>query len=130
MGKFDQIIHNIQEWFQKLSSGQKRRLALSCTIAFAVFLTISVIISMSNYNRKKNTGNPERITIFSPIPAEELFLPDEPDFIHGVILEREQRLNWNEQDAAEYWQDPLRFGEEPWREKIEATVDLIFERVP
>jgi len=128
--KFNQIIQNIQEWFHKLSAEQKKRLALICTFVFAVFLIISVIISISGYNRKKDANNPERLSIFSPIPAEELFLPDEPDFIPGVLLEREQRASWNEQDASEYWQDPLRFGEEPWRVKIETVIDNFLERVP
>lgn len=70
------------------------------------------------------------MTIFYPIPAEELFLPDEPDFLPEVILERERRSSWTEQDVSEYWQDPLKFGEEQWREKIEAAIDVFLERVP
>jgi len=44
-------------------------------------------------------------------------LPDEPDYIPGVLLKRDRKLNWTEKDAEEFWQDPLKNGEEPWREK-------------
>ena len=73
---------------------------------------------------------PERISIFSPIPVERLFLPDEPDFIPEVILDRDRRQSWTYDDALEFWQDPLRFGEEMWRENIEAVVYELLERVP
>jgi hypothetical protein len=64
------------------------------------------------------------------IPPEELFLPSEPDFIPGVLPGREQREAWTVEDAAPYWQDPLRHGEEPWREQVELAVDELLERVP
>ena len=64
------------------------------------------------------------------IPHDDVFLPDEPDFIPGVMLEREQRTEWTAEDAAPWWQDPLKNGEEPWRSMIEKTVDEILESVP
>jgi hypothetical protein len=64
------------------------------------------------------------------IPPEDLFLPDEPDFLPGVIPEREQRTEWTEEDAAPFWQNPLKDGEEPWRDHIEKTIDEIMESVP
>jgi hypothetical protein len=64
------------------------------------------------------------------IPAEDLFLPDEPDFVPGVILEREKRAKWTADDAMPWWQDPLKDGEQEWRDQIEKTVDEIMENVP
>ncbi|MDR2718549.1 MAG: hypothetical protein LBB89_10880 [Treponema sp.] len=64
------------------------------------------------------------------IPPDDLFLPDEPDFIPGVMLERERRTEWTAADAAPLWQDPLKNGEEPWRNRIEKTIDEIMESVP
>ena len=64
------------------------------------------------------------------IPPEELFLPQEPDFLPGVILEREPKTHWTTEDAAPFWQDPLKNGEEPWREQIEAIIDELMEGVP
>jgi hypothetical protein len=64
------------------------------------------------------------------IPSDDLFLPDEPDFVPGVMLEREQRTVWTDADAASLWQDPLKNGEEPWRNRVEKTIDEIMESVP
>jgi hypothetical protein len=64
------------------------------------------------------------------IPPDELFLPDEPDFVPGVMLEREQRTEWTAADAVPYWQDPLRNGEQEWRNLIEKTIDDLMESVP
>ena len=64
------------------------------------------------------------------IPPDELFLPDEPDFVPGVLLERERRGEWTADDAKPWWQDPLKDGEDPWRNLIEQTVDEIMEKIP
>jgi len=124
------IIQFIKDWFFLLVAGQKRRLAVICTVVFAVILTLSVIISLSGAEKDKERGGAERLTVLTPIPAEDLFYPDEPDYVPDVILEREKRTAWTEEDAAEYWQDPLRGGEEKWREKIEESIDEFLEHVP
>ena len=125
----EKYLQLIQDWFRKLTDAQKRRLALICTAVFALFLTLSVLISLAGRDRGL-PEEPERIFIISPIPAGELFIPDEPDFIPGVILGRERRESWTEEDAAEFWQDPLRSGEEPWRERIETVIKGFLESVP
>ena len=126
---FEKITVFLKEWFDKLTGEQKRRLVLICTAAFAVLLTFSVIMSMVNRAGKKIPSGPERTKIRVVIPAEELFLPEEPDFLPGVLLDRDRRTSWSEEDALEYWQDPLRAGEEQWREKIETAIDELLERV-
>jgi hypothetical protein len=65
-----------------------------------------------------------------PISPEELFLPEEPDLLPGVILEREQRDAWTAEDAESYWYNPLEQGEEEWRERVEQVIDELLERVP
>jgi len=130
----EKIYQLIKDWFQKLSAGQKSRFAVICTVVFASALTLSVIISMKTHGGEKkekaDKTKPSESIITVPVPAEELFLPDEPDYVPGVLLEREQRLNWTDEDASEYWQDPLKYGEEQWREKIEASIDKFMEQVP
>jgi len=121
--------------FQKLTVGQKRHLAIVCTVIFSVLLTISVLISLRRETLPSSAleeipGSPERINISLPIPLEGIFLPDEPDFLPEVLLERVQRTSWTTDDAAEHWQDPLGSGEEQWREKVEAAIDEFLERVP
>jgi hypothetical protein len=130
MELFERIIAFFQDRFNKMTGEAKHRFALVCTAVFVVLLTLSVIISMRKPTGVNQPLEPERPRINLPIPAEELFLPDEPDFLPGRLLGRERRTSWTEQDAVEYWQDPLRSGEEQWREKIEAAIDEFLERIP
>ena len=125
----EKYLQLIQDWFRKLTDEQKRRLALVCTVVFALFLTLSVLISLAGRGRGLPDEH-ERVYIISPIPAGELFIPDEPDFIPGVLLGRDRRESWTYEDAAEFWQDPLRSGEEPWRERIESVINRFWESVP
>ena len=119
-------------WYTDLNSIQKRRFALICTGIVAAFLTLSAFISISRKTLDVSLlqSEPERIIRRIAIPGDEIFLPDEPDFIPGVLLERERRQMWTEEDAALYWQDPLKYGEEYWWENIESAVEEVLERVP
>jgi hypothetical protein len=130
MELFEKIIAFFQDKYKKMTGEAKHRFALVCTAVFVVLLTLSVIISISKSAVLSIPPENERPRINLAIPAEEMFLPDEPDFLPGTLLERERRTIWTEQDAVDYWQDPLRSGEEQWREKIEAAVDEFLERIP
>jgi hypothetical protein len=66
----------------------------------------------------------------APIPPEDLFLPEEPDFLPPVILERERREVWTGEDAKPFWYRPLEDGEDIWREQMEKAIDDLLERVP
>lgn len=129
MGFFNKISQYINGWFEKLTGEQKRRLILVCTGVFAAILTLAVIISLIKPRQGSLPSGMEKMKLNYAIPAEELFLPDEPEFLPDVILERGRRTSWTEDDAALYWQDPLREGEQQWRDKIEAVVDKFLERV-
>jgi len=128
--KFEQIIQAVKDWLRRLSDEQRKRLALICTAVFAVILTISVLMSIERPEKEEKLPVSELFNRNIPVPAEELFLPGEPDYIPGVILERDKRSSWTEEDAKEFWQDPLRYGEEQWREKIEGAINEYMERVP
>jgi hypothetical protein len=130
MGFIEKIIRFFQDGFQNLNDEKKRRLVLICTAVFAAILTLSVLLSLKRPEKKEKPVDHGRMNLRIPIPPDEIFLPDEPDFVPGVILERERRTVWTEQDASEYWQDPLREGEEQWREKIETEIDRFLERIP
>ena len=130
MAFIEKITGFLKERIQKLTGEEKRRIILICTEGAAVLLTFFVIISMVNRGGNDSPAEPERTRLHIVIPAEEIFLPDEPDFLPGVLLERDRRSSWTEQDAGEYWQDPLIYGEEQWREKIETAIDEFLERVP
>ncbi|MDR0721227.1 MAG: hypothetical protein LBF75_00335 [Treponema sp.] len=64
------------------------------------------------------------------IAPEDLFLPDEPDFLPEVLLNREPRNPWNLEDVRPFWTDPLQDDPEQWRERIKVTIDEFLEGVP
>jgi len=109
-----------------------RRIILTLAIGVPVILVLIFIgVSlMSEESSVKAAFPPINNVVTKRIPAEDLFLPDEPDFVPGVILEREKRTKWTSDDAMAWWQDPLRDGEQEWRDQIEKTVDEIMENVP
>ena len=66
--------------------------------------------------------------VISGIPPEELFIPAEPDFVPGFILEREPRHFWSIDDIRPYW----RSSGDPgfWQEVLRSAVDEIMQNVP
>jgi len=129
MGFGERIISPVKDWFQKQTAGQKRRLVLICTAVFSLLLILSVIIPLAG-NKKETPPEPARQQIISPIPAVELFIPDEPEFIPQILPGRERRSSWTKENAEEFWQDPLKQGEAQWREHIEIVIDEVLERIP
>jgi len=133
------IADKIKNWASRLTQGKlteklhgsRERIILICGAAVIVVLVLIGIVTMMNHSRDKKRdtpmiSDPER----SLIPPEDLFLSEEPDFLPGVLLEREKRTSWTVEDAEAYWQDPLKNGEEPWRQHIEREIDELMERVP
>jgi hypothetical protein len=116
---------------EKLPPGKWR---LAVGISIATFLVIILILAGSSLatrdNREKQVPVVAGTVRQGFILPDELFLPGEPDFVPGVLLEREQRTIWTAGDAAPLWQDPLKDGEEPWRNRIERAIDEIMESVP
>ena len=129
MGFFEKIVSFLKDRIQKLTDEEKKRIVLICTAVVSVILVLSVVLSLKGHKKEKLPAEHE-VNRGIAIPPGELFLPDEPDFVPGVLLEREQRSSWTEEEASVYWQDPLRNGEEQWREKIEAAIDEFLENVP
>jgi hypothetical protein len=111
---------------------EKRRLVLTASLGFcAVFVLVIAGASLAKGGDKgRESASAPPPVRQGTIPPDDLFLPDEPDFVPGILLEREQRAVWTADDAAPLWQDPLRNGEEPWRDRVERTIDEIMESVP
>jgi hypothetical protein len=109
-----------------------RRIILTVAVGVPVILLLFIIGASLLFKSKtvKPIAPPANSVITRRIPAEDIFLPDEPDFVPGVMLEREKRTQWTADDAMPWWQDPLKDGEQEWRDQIEKTVDEIMENVP
>lgn len=89
---------------------------------------IAVLVRPNNEaslsNRVSDTGRPPLI------PSEELFLPEEPDFLPEILLDRKQREAWTDDDASLYWRDPLNLGEELWQDEVKSVIDKFLEGIP
>ncbi|MDR0553246.1 MAG: hypothetical protein LBG76_00395 [Treponema sp.] len=106
-------------------------------IGLSVFVLLGVVVLMAalvevNGAFPEQNGGQEISGALSPraIPAEELFMPDEPDFLPKVILERERRERWTAENAVPYWTNPLEGGGDPYIDRVHRTIDGIMERVP
>jgi hypothetical protein len=110
------------------------RLALVCLGAFGVLLCLLVALGAANYQRRHpKPAPPEPLAdVFRPlpIPPEELFMPDEPDFLPEVLWEREPREFWTPEDVLPFWTDPLRGKRRVWEERVEGMIDELLERLP
>jgi len=120
----------LDDLHDRLPADRRIVLTLAIGIPAVLLLFITGASLLSKGAPVKPAALPASSVTTRRIPAEDLFLPDEPDFIPGVILEREKRTQWTADDAAPWWQDPLKDGEQEWREQIEKTVDEIMESVP
>jgi hypothetical protein len=129
-GKVFKTVSRFAERLRALPPEKQRALVIGLGALLAV-LALGSALMLAAVNRPGPVpggtgGAPERIVI----PPEELFLPGEPDFVPPILLDREPEKPWTGEDARPYWRDPLKRGEEPWRERIESVIDEMLERVP
>lgn len=136
-GKLRGLIRKPAQFIQQKIPGAKERLIFACLAGAVCVLIFGALIIVANSSggggqsfsaadSKPETDNSARAVI----PQTDIFLPDEPDFVPGIMLERERRTHWTTEDAAPLWNDPLRNGEEQWRERLEKEIDKLMERVP
>jgi hypothetical protein len=103
-------------------------LAGAGVIALIVVVTIIVLnLHASNTIGAKASG-PSALFPAGDIPDEEFFVPGEPDFLPPVILYREPKERWTDEDAAPFWTDPATLDD--WSNKVEKYVDNLLEGVP
>jgi hypothetical protein len=102
-----------------------------CLLLIGLAVIPLVIRHSSNLgaDSARTLNNTDRLTPLS-IPQEDFFLPDEPDFLPEVLLEREPRSEWTPDDALPFWKDPLHEDPEKWRGRIEMVIDELLEGVP
>ena len=123
--RFSEILAAIPSVFANLRP-EKKRLVFFGFGGFGLFIILLLIISLATGSGRTDSINP---LIAGPlIPQEELFYPDEPDFVPQFLLEREPRQSWTIEDIRPYWQRP----ENPdfWRGEISSAIDLLMEGVP
>jgi hypothetical protein len=134
MKNWNRYIIPLQEKIQSLLSNKKNLLIIGgCMILLLLLLSLLVISIRMNHNQgEMQQASQESSQLFAPqaIKTEELFLPREPEFIPEVILDREPRDMWTEEDAEEFWNDPLKENTDLWKNRIIESVDDILENIP
>jgi hypothetical protein len=101
-------------------------------LLFFVLLCLISVLLVVNHGRGGAPDNSRELNeAFRPrdIPPGDLFLPEEPDFLPGVLPERERRESWTPEDARPFWTDPAE-NSGLWRDRIESMVDEYLEHVP
>ena len=123
----------IRAWLLEKIPQEKRRIALivaASAVAVVVLLIAGVSLLLRGRPDEQSGAPRPAASLRITIPADELFLPFEPDFVPGVMLGRERQAEWTAEDVEPFWQDPLRGGEQQWRDMIEKTIDDIMGSVP
>jgi len=113
------------------------KIVLIVLAAFLVIIVLLLVLAIVSHPKtgSKSAGGSLSDHVNEPIqreknPAEEFFLPYEPGFVPDVLLEREPKEAWTEEDARPFWTDPLPGNEGVWRKRIESGVDSLLENVP
>ncbi|MDR0629875.1 MAG: hypothetical protein LBG24_09615 [Treponema sp.] len=101
-------------------------------LALLLICLMGVFILIEHNAKIPSTFSRTLSNDFKPlsIAPEDLFLPDEPDFLPEVLLNREPRNPWNLEDVRPFWTDPWQDDPERWRERIKVTIDEFLEGVP
>jgi hypothetical protein len=134
MKNLNRFIIPLWEKIQSLTSNKKILMLIAgCSAGFLLLVLLLVISIRMNHNRDEiqSTSPGENQLFAAPlIEPEELFLPTEPDLIPNVILDREPKASWTEEDAEQFWNDPLNEDSDVWRNRIFNAVDDMMENVP
>ncbi|MDR1363034.1 MAG: hypothetical protein LBJ35_03170 [Spirochaetaceae bacterium] len=112
---------------------RQKTVKLAVSAAIIVLIIIPLVITLtakavfSPQPRQTTAGGAFRP---DPIAAKDLFIPDKPDFLPPVMLERRQKEFWTSDDALEFWTAPSDFPDEFWRNKLSESIDHILEPLP
>ncbi|GMO25359.1 MAG: hypothetical protein Ta2B_04920 [Termitinemataceae bacterium] len=122
----------LKKFFGKIKLLWAIRQAKVGVIVFACLLVlvplISVIVAKSYY--KSQEVKPPPAFVFEKISEDQLFIPDEPDFLPEVIFEKEQRQSWTKEELQEFWSPPSENPDQLWKDKITDSLDELLEHIP
>jgi hypothetical protein len=134
---FANFSEKLKDGIGRLGELIRSNLKIAACAGGAVFIILVLLVILSIRSRpakQKISPDPQAELGFSieapAISPEDFFLPHEPNFVPDVLLEREPREGWTEEDARPFWTDPMEGNEAAWRRRIEEGVDGILERAP
>jgi hypothetical protein len=111
----------------------RRKLVLICLAVCAALFVLCVTAVLTGVREDAGTGRERDLSeAFSPrpVPPEEFFLPEEPDFLPETLPEREKREAWTVEDARPFWIDPLDEGNAEYTDLMSTVIDDLMEKIP
>ena len=133
---FGEKIKGLLSGFPGFSSVKDRnntnsRVVLVIAAALSIIIVLLLVLAIVSHTKTGTNEQYVNDTILRErFSAEDFFLPHEPDFVPDVLLEREPKDIWTEEDARPFWTDPLKGNEGTWRKRIESEIDSLLEHVP
>jgi hypothetical protein len=118
--------------FSKAVLFVKSHLVTATIVCGAVFIILMLLVVLALVKRVPKKQNVAEQAVSPPpsLSPEDFFMPPEPDFVPRILLEREPRDGWSEEDARPFWTDPMEENGGTWRRRIEDGVDEFLENVP
>ena len=110
-----------------LVPAENKRLMVFVVGGLSALLLLLIITAVALNTRRPGAAAPDMRAVHL-IPPEELFIPDEPDFVPDFLLEREPRHFWSIDDIRPYWRSPG--NPEFWHNVIRTAVDELMENIP
>jgi len=130
---FTDLSEKLRDGLSSFAEFFRSNLRIAIIIAAAFLLIILLLLTLVIMSHRSK-AEPEQVPVSGQSSgdflAEDFFLPYEPDFVPGILLEREPRDVWTEEDVRPFWTDPMEGNEEVWRKRIESGVDTILEHIP
>ena len=129
--KFSDVKAFIDRSLDHIPEEKRRPLLFGFGGLLGLFLVLIIATLAMNSGRKQTRvreSSPATMAASIIIPQEELFIPEEPDFVPEFLFVREPRRYWSLEDIRPYWKAPL--NDERWREEIKSAVDQLMEGVP
>lgn len=126
------IPEKIKETLASLADLIKSNFKIAICIISAFLLIILLILVIVFFSNRGDTEPERPVTSTqsdSPV-TEDFFLPYEPDFVPGILLEKEPLDKWTEEEARPFWTNPMEGNEEAWRKRIESGVNSLLENIP
>jgi hypothetical protein len=125
----------IGELFSKAVLFVKSHLVAAACVCGAVFIILALLVVLALVKRvppKQDAPRDKLPPQPSPLSLspEDFFMPSEPDFVPQILLEREPKDGWGEEDARPFWTDPMEENAGTWRNRIKEGVDELLENVP
>jgi hypothetical protein len=112
----------------RIPRGKKRPFLIVSGGALGVLIVLVLILFTVNAGKRgQDRARPEAVVA---IPAEDFFLPEEPDYLPGLLFEREPEAPWAAGKAGRFWKDPGSEDGDFWREEMSRVIDKLMESVP